>query len=373
MFVERRRTISSRARIVGIALLVLAVSGCGSTGLVGTGPAATVDGHEISQAEVVELVAAQIAYAQASLVAAKKAGQGADVIKQGTDALATFRGVGTDTIGATGAAQALSTLIDVQVLGRVLREAGGKVATADRKSLRTQLKSQLKSQKITATKAMEPLIIAEVERAALGQALTKLVASSDEYEAKLKAAYEAQLKDLTQFCVKLVVTADRPSAQAAYDRIKGGEDFGAVAADVSIDTASAAAGGDAGCVARGGMAGVFGAEAVDAAEVGDLLGPADGDGSFLTVKITSTQVPTFADSRDQLAKQIPDESGTAVSKILIKAYAVTDVTINTRYGTWDPKQATVLPPVDPAATTTTTTSTTAVAGGSGPGTTAAGS
>ena len=57
----------------------------------------------------------------------------------------------------------------------------------------------------------------------------------------------------------------------------------------------------------------------------------------------------------------------------IKAYAFTDVTINTRYGTWDPKQATVLPPVDPAATTTTSTTTTAVEKGSGPGTTAAGS
>ena len=42
-------------------------------------------------------------------------------------------------------------------------------------------------------------------------------------------------------------------------------------------------------------------------------------------------------------------------KILAKAYAATDVTIDARYGTWDAKKGTVVPPVDPLATTTTTT------------------
>ena len=352
---ERRHTFASRARLIGIALLVLtAAAGCGSDGLRADRPVATVDGHEITNSEVTDLVDAQIAYTEASLKAAKKSGQTAEVLKEGEKTLAAFRGTGTDTISATGAAQAITTLIDIEVLGRALKKAGGKITDEKRTTLRSELKKQLTSQKITATKAMEPLIKAEVERQALGQALTEKVAPSAEYEAKLQAAYKAQLAELSQLCVKLVVTADQTSAQAAFDRIKGGEDIGAVAADVSIDATSAAAAGDAGCVARGGVANVFGAAAVNAAKVGDLLGPADGDGSFLIVQITGTNVPTFEESRAQLAEQIPDSSSADVSKILAKAYAATDVTIDARYGTWDAKKGTVVPPVDPLATTTTT-------------------
>ncbi len=364
---ERRHTSTPRACLIGLALLVLTTAtACGSSGPLGSRPVATVDGHEITHAEVTDLVDAQIAYTEASLKAAKKSGQSVDVLKEGEKTLAAFRGTGTDTISTTGAAQAITTLIDVEVLGRALKKAGGEITDAKRKSLRTELKKQLTSQKIIISKAMEPLIKAEIERQALGLALTEKVAPSAQYEAKLQAAYQAQLAQLSQLCVKLVVTADQASAQAAFDRIRGGEDIGAVAADVSIDATSAAAAGDAGCVARGGVANVFGAAAVNAAKVGDLLGPADGDGSFLIVKITGTKVPTFAESRDQLAQQIPDVSSTDVSKILAKAYAATDVTIDARYGTWDAKKGTVVPPVDPLATTTTTTVPATAATGNAP-------
>lgn len=353
---ERRHSFSARASIIGIAFLVLtAAAGCGSDGLRADRPVATVDGHEITLDEVTAIVDAQIAYTEAALKAAKKAGQPSDVLTKGEETLAAFRGTGTDTISATGAAQAISTLIEVEVLRTALKKAGGKITDEKRESTRADLEKELLSQKIKISKAMEPLVEAEVERQALGQALSKKIAPSDEYEAKLQAAYKAQLAQLTQLCVNLVVTADQPSSQAAFDRIKGGEDFGAVAADVSIDAASAAKEGDIGCVARGDVAGVFGTDAINAAKVGDLLGPADGEGSFLIIKINGTKVPTFAESRAQLAEQLPDDSGTKVGKVLSKAMAAADVTVDARYGTWDAKKGTVVPPVDPLATTTTTT------------------
>ena len=353
---ERRHFFSARARLVGLALLVLtATAGCGSDGLRTSRPVATVDGHEITLAKVTDLIDAQVAYTEVALKAAKKAGQPADVLKRGEETLATLRGTGTDTISSTGAAQAISTLIEIEVLRTALKKADGKIADKDRKSTRADLKEQLSSQKISITEAMKPLVEAEVERQALLDALKKKVAPSDEYEAKLQEAYKTQLDLLSQLCVKLVVTEDQPSSQAAFDRIKGGEDFGAVAADVSIDATSAAAAGDLGCVARSQLAGVFGLDAIDAAKVGDLLGPADGQGSFLIIKITGTKVPTFAESRAQLAEQLPDDSAIERDKVLAEAFVAADVTVDARYGTWDAKKATVVPPVDPLATTTTTT------------------
>lgn len=66
--------------------------------------------------------------------------------------------------------------------------------------------------------------------------------------------------------------------------------------------------------------------------------------------------------RDQLAHDIavnqkltaafPDEA--AARKALQKVATDTDVSVNSRYGTWDPKQFTITPPVGASSTTTTT-------------------
>ena len=121
---------------------------------------------------------------------------------------------------------------------------------------------------------------------------------------------------------------------AAYDRIDGGEDFATVAAEVSIDTTSAADGGDIGCVPRANIASVFG-DAASTAEPGDLLAPADGEGSWLVVQVDDVNMPTFEEAGEVLAQMVPDDSGAAAQELLAEAFATAKVTIDPRFGTWN--------------------------------------
>jgi parvulin-like peptidyl-prolyl isomerase len=79
--------------------------------------------------------------------------------------------------------------------------------------------------------------------------------------------------------------AARDEAQAARERIDGGEDFAAVAAEVSDDVATAASGGEMGVFqpddARFGEY----ATALDGAETGDLVGPVEVDAGYAVLEL----------------------------------------------------------------------------------------
>jgi hypothetical protein len=72
-------------------------------------------------------------------------------------------------------------------------------------------------------------------------------------------------------CVQHILVADEPTAQTVLDRLDGGEAFGDVAADASLDTQSAAQGGSVGCQPLSAFTDTFIPEFVDGslgAEVG---------------------------------------------------------------------------------------------------------
>ena len=330
-----------RAGIAGAALLLLsAVTACGGTGPVGAAPVATVNGHRIYQSEVLDLVDDQVAFLEAQQAVAIDTKN--DVAIEGIDEM--LSGLQGLTIDISSPSSFVGSLVEIEILSGVLRDAGAELTDADRDKSRQELMKQLTDGQITDTAPFEGLVDLEIERNAL---LVKV------QDIAKRNVYEENAAQLEQLCVRLIATEDQASAEAAYDRIVAGEDFSKVATEVSIDTTSAPAGGDIGCVPRGGIANVFGEDAVTA-KPGDLLPPADGEGSWLFVQVDDVKAPSFEEVQETLDQVLPGASNAAAQEVLGEAFTSARVTIDPRYGTWDPDTGSVVPPVDPAPATTST-------------------
>jgi parvulin-like peptidyl-prolyl isomerase len=345
--VERRTSSVRRAALAGAALVLAAtLAACGGRGPVGRGPAAIVDGHDITFDEVKNLSDAQGAFLQA---ATKSTTVDQTAVQAG---LAAYHRSTPTSIGTGGASQALSELIQAKVFQSVLASSGEKVTEADRTQAKSDVESSLSQYGITVTKTIQPYIDSQVELQALFTAITRSVADPTAREKELRSVYEANKDAFDQVCIQQIVTADEASAQAAFTRIQAGEDFATVAAATPDQQAGLAAEGDEqSCLARTQLAGVFG-DASTTAKTGDVLGPADGQGSWIIVRIWNTRQLTFDQARDQLESGVEDTSGDKVNQLVQDALEATDVWVAPQFGTWS--GGAVVAPSDPTATTSTT-------------------
>lgn len=380
---ERRPAPARRAlAAVAALLLVTAVAGCSNSDRVGSRTAATVGDNEISQAHVIELMAGQLRYAELLAASTKKAAGAApdDAEVQAKadqaataldDLTSTFGGTGsqagTDSFGTTGAAQVLSTAIQVELLKGAARKVDVVVKAQAVREARAAIVDSIKADGVTSTEGFGALLDLYGELQAYQTALTeKFATTGDEREAQLQAAFAEALPQQSQYCVNVIATPDEASAQAAYARVQAGEDFFAVGNEVSLDKESLTAGKEE-CITGAQLFGVF-TEAPTPLEVGAVLAPVDGQGSFLFVRIASTQVPTFDQLRTQLEESTPDEAATVkVQEALTKALEQVEVTVDPRYGTWNAETGVVeAPGAEPSGTTTSTSTIPAAPAGSDP-------
>lgn len=374
-----RRPAPARRALAALAsvLLVAVLAGCSGSERAERRTAASVGDAEISQALVVDLMAGQLRYAErlaaASKKAAKDAPDDATVQAQADQASAaleelttTFGGTGaqagTDSFGTAGAAQVLSTAIQVELLRDAAREADVAVNAAAIREARASIVDSIKADGVTSTKGFEALLDLYGELQAYQSALTEEFATTGaEREAQLQAAFAEALPEQSQYCVAIIATADEASAQAAYARVQAGEDFVAVGNEVSLDKTSLTAGNET-CITGTQLFGVF-TEASPPLATGTVLAPVDGQGSWIFVRVVSTTVPTFEQLRPQLEQSTPDEAATTkVQDALAKALKRADVTVDPRYGTWNAETGVVeAPEAEPSGTTSSTTSTTTAA------------
>lgn len=147
-------------------------------------------------------------------------------------------------------------------------------------------------------------------------------------EEELRAHYEANPDEFTHEeqvrARHVLLRTDKRTpeeARAALDdargRIEGGEDFAAVARELSEDPGSAARGGDLGFFGRGRMVPAF-EEAAFSAQPGELVGPVESDFGVHLLEVTERReggrIP-FEEARDsvraRLASERLDEESTA--------------------------------------------------------------
>lgn len=106
--------------------------------------------------------------------------------------------------------------------------------------------------------------------------------------------------------------AARAEAQRVLERVQGGEDFAAVAMEVSDDAVTGAEGGDLGWMARGMLAGPF-EDALFEMSAGEIRGPVRSQFGFHVIRLDEVrggEVQPFEDVRDELIAEFQTRRAT---------------------------------------------------------------
>jgi peptidyl-prolyl cis-trans isomerase D len=148
-------------------------------------------------------------------------------------------------------------------------------------------------------------------------ALADIAATVELTEEELRAAYDAeserfQTTEERRASHILIEVADgeedaaRATAESVAARVKGGEDFAAVAAEVSADAGTKTQGGDLGWIGRGMLVGPF-EDTLFAMQVGEISAPVRTDFGFHIIRfdeLRAGEVQSFEAVREELAAEI---------------------------------------------------------------------
>jgi len=352
--VESVRSPFRRLVVPLVAALVAAtmVGGCSGNKVVGRGPAAVVNGEEISQATVTELLDAQKRYYESldDPAAAER--------------LAEFMGPSGNSFAMAEAARSLESWINFTIARQHLKASKRPVTDEDLAAARSEIEGQLQGQEIAIESVDKALLDFTVESAATTTALRALISeqvakdNQDKLEGRIKALFD-ELAPQRPLCLNIIVSETEADARAALARVEAGEDFGAVAAEVSADPQTAEANGYAGCASPEQASQAFGGDFTDV-EVGDTFGPSQQNEVFVVVEVGSTTGPTIEQMRPELERQVTAIDDQEVTTRLAKLVTDAKVTVDPRYGTWNPDTGTVDPPEAPTPASTTTSTTAAV-------------
>lgn len=120
------------------------------------------------------------------------------------------------------------------------------------------------------------------------QVWLRYTSAQDETEAKAKiAAYTAGSEE--QVHARHILVATQAEAEAIFGRLEAGEDFAALAAELSTDTSNKDQGGDLGWFGRGTMVAAF-EEAAFTGEIGLYPFPVETDFGFHVIEILGKEV-----------------------------------------------------------------------------------
>jgi peptidyl-prolyl cis-trans isomerase C len=159
-------------------------------------------------------------------------------------------------------------------------------------------------------------------------------------DAALQAAYDAtygSAEPAREFNASHILVATEEEARAVLDRIAAGEDFAALAQELSTDTGSGAAGGELGWFGLGMMVQPFEAAVVALAdgEPGSLSEPVQTQFGFHIVRLNETRLmdaPSLDEVRDELAETVRQQEIEARLTALLEAAEI----VTPEAGDFDP-------------------------------------
>lgn len=144
-------------------------------------------------------------------------------------------------------------------------------------------------------------------------------------------------------CVSHILVDTEAEADEIADLLDEGADFAELAAERSTDTGSAANGGDVGCNPSGAFVPEFDTAAFTQ-PVGEVSDPVQTEFGFHLILVTSRGLPEFEDIEPQVADALSQEVNAAFGEWFEPALAEAEVTLDQRYGTWDPAGGTITRP-----------------------------
>ncbi|MGH8999081.1 MAG: peptidylprolyl isomerase [Acidimicrobiia bacterium] len=187
------------------------------------------------------------------------------------------------------------------------------------------------------------------ERYARAVALRAALSDTDLSDEGLAEFYEENKGQFTRVCLSHILVPTREEAEAVVAEIAAGGDFGAVAGERSIDTGSAARGGDLGCVGLGDFVATF-EEAAFSVPVGRVSEPVGTEFGFHVLLVRERSTPPLREVRDEVAAAAAGDGAAEYREFLRTTLTEADVEVDPRYGTWvspDGQIPQVVPPAVP--------------------------
>ncbi len=188
----------------------------------------------------------------------------------------------------------------------------------------------------------------ELRRAALIDAVTAALAEESEITDEQVETFYEENRD-TRFGpsaqARHILVEDEATAQQAIDRIAGGEDFAAIATELSTDPGSAAQGGELGQLTPGQTVEAFDA-AVFSSPVGEVVGPIQTEFGYHVLEVTerSDEPQPLADVEDEIRDELSQASTQEDFNAFLQEQAQSsEVTVNPRFGEWDSETGSVVP------------------------------
>lgn len=139
-------------------------------------------------------------------------------------------------------------------------------------------------------------------------------------------ALESESADITEVCARHVLVETVEDAETARQRLADGEDFAAVAGEVSTDPSAAQNGGDLGCAPAGQYVPEF-RDAAVAAEIDELTDPVETQFGFHVIQVYDRTDPSQDDVRELLSSR-------ALEDWLVEQVTQAEVSVEEEYGTW---------------------------------------
>lgn len=158
-----------------------------------------------------------------------------------------------------------------------------------------------------------------------------------------QAYYDSHQDEFTKLCVSLIAVTDAAQADSIVAQARAGADFTALVRQFSIDPQSKANDGAIGCR----LPSEFNpsvAQLLTAAKTGDVLDPLPGQNGISIVKITDRQLAPLDEVRPNIESSAKTATGQAFSSWLQQARSTAQVTVDKRYGTFDPSTFQINPP-----------------------------
>lgn len=135
----------------------------------------------------------------------------------------------------------------------------------------------------------------------------------------------------TEVCAAHILVETEDEALAVVERLDVGEDFAAVAGEVSVDSGSGVEGGSLGCGSAATYVPAF-AEATVTAVIGEVTGPVETEFGYHIIVVESRTVATAEDILPFMEEQLVLAARDAW---LLEAVETADVLVVAEYGTWE--------------------------------------
>jgi parvulin-like peptidyl-prolyl isomerase len=173
-------------------------------------------------------------------------------------------------------------------------------------------------------------------------------------DADLQAIYDENPAKYGLLCARHILVPTEEQAKELKAELDGGADF----ADVAAANGTDASAQDGGRLYQEGQecpsATTFVPEFVEGAlsvPTGEVAGPVQTQFGWHLILVDKSEVKPFAEVKDAIQQSVTQQANTALNDVLAEA-AKSDITVDPKYGTWNPATADIVAPGESLPTTT---------------------